>query len=193
MENQKQFLQRVTSEGKTSLSNLGSRCFHDRLGSASRSYADVMCLVKGYSPATYELLKNDLLKVLNIKKNCQSWYSTLSKGTEVPKGVGQDRQHHCNDLHQQTRRDSFSIPMYSGLEHVPVDHQEQHCLNCSLYSWKSQHIGRSSVSKIHNTSNRVDAEQSCCTDNIQYVGKTTNRPVCNTMEFRPLCLHFQTN
>lgn len=134
MENQKQFLQRVTSEGKTSLSNLGSRsrCFHDRVGSASRSYADVMCLVKGYSPATYELLKNDLLKVLNIKRNCQSWYSTLSKGTEGPKGVGQDGQHHCNDLHQQTRRDSFSIPMYSGLEHVPVDHQEQHCLNCSL-------------------------------------------------------------
>lgn len=62
-------------------------------------------------------------------------HSILSRVTEGSKGGGQDGQHHCNDLHQQTRGDAFSIPMHSGMEHVPVSHQD--CLNCSTYSGKS--------------------------------------------------------
>lgn len=47
--------------------------------------------------------------------------------------------------------------MHSVMEHVQVGHQQQHSLNCSTKKGKCQHIGRSSVSNIQNTSNRVDA------------------------------------
>lgn len=70
------------------------------------------------SLAAYKLLRNGVIFAC---------HSTISKDAEGPNGVCQDRHHHCNDFHQQTRGRgcAFSIPMRSGLEHVPVVHQQQ--------------------------------------------------------------------
>lgn len=98
----KKLFQKVTFERKTSLPNLGNRCFHDKLGIASRSDAGVRA--------------RDLsLRHIN--------YLEMMAG---PKGVGKDRQLHCNGLHQQTRGDAFSILRHSCTENVPVGHQHQH-------------------------------------------------------------------
>lgn len=78
--------------------------------------------------------------------------------------------------------DTLDFPVHSGLECVPLGYRQQGRLDCLTYNREGKHFSRSSVSKVQNASNRVDATQGSCKDHIQYVGQTPHRPVCNTVE-----------
>lgn len=132
--------------------------------------------------------------LLRIGGNC-TCYSTFSKILKDKKVlVKTDNTTVVTSINKQWGTYSSSF-MYSGLGHVPADHQQQDCLNCSTYSRKSQHIDRFSVSKIQNiqptewTLNEKNRQYSLCEENHKYPCLQHD----GTVELRTLFCQFQTS